>query len=100
MPTEDLKSRTPGPLDDASRRFVERVRDRGQPDAGGDTPDAIADNTGVGEELPGDALLPLDDRGSDDGLDQASRDVDGGDPQAPDANNPNDLGEDEPDGTL
>lgn len=88
MPAEDLKSKTPGPLDEASRAFVDRVASRGTRDESSDNPDPDPEID--------DTHLPLDD-GSDPhrSVDQASRDVRGRSSRQPDSDNLNDVGEDE-----
>ncbi|HWU49317.1 MAG TPA: hypothetical protein VN042_05540 [Asticcacaulis sp.] len=65
MTQNDLKSHTPGPLNDAA-------------------PDPEIDDTG----------LPLANR-SDGSVTQAAEDIDGLDDNQPDSNNANDVGEDE-----
>ena len=86
MPAEDLKSRTPGPLDPASQAFVERVRQRQQHE----------DLTGTDTEID-DTSLPLDDRGSDlaGTREQAGKDLEQDATDRPDSDNPDDAGEDE-----
>ena len=70
MASEDLKSRTPGPIDADSRAFVERIRSRRDHE---DTDDTETDN-----EVD-DTALPLDDRGSDlaGTVSQAGKDITG-----------------------
>lgn len=86
MPTEDLKSTVPGPLDEASRAFVDRVGSRGLRDQSTEEGDP-------GSEID-DTSLPLDDR---DGaaVDSAADDVDGQRDDQPESNNSNNEGEDE-----
>lgn len=86
MPVEDLKSRTPGPLDEASRQFVDRVASRGQRDLSTEEGDP-------GSEID-DTALPLDD--SDDvPVNSAVSDIEGDRDDQPGGNNSNDEGEDE-----
>ncbi len=91
MPTEDLKSRTPGPLAPPSQAFVERVRQRREHD----------DATETGSEI-GDTSLPLDDRGSDlaGTREQAGKDIEQDATDRPDSDNPDDAGEDESTASL
>lgn len=85
MPTEDLKSRTPGPLDDDSRAFVDRIASRGQRDISPEEGDP-------GSEID-ETALPLD--GSAEAADLAVTDIQGDDDDQPDSDNSNDEGEDE-----
>jgi hypothetical protein len=86
MPAEDLKSRVPGPLDAASRAFVDRVGSRGRRDQSTDEGDP-------GSEID-DTALPLD-NGDPLGTVEASvNDTQGREGDQPDRDNPNDLGED------
>lgn len=86
---EDLKSKTPGPLDDASRAFADRVGSRGKRDENLDAPDP-------GNEID-DTELPLDDAGNDPlrSVDQSADDIEGNRPGQPGSDNDNDVGEDE-----
>jgi hypothetical protein len=94
MSADDLKSRTPGPLDDASRTFADRVASRGE-GMGGTSSDLNrpSDTADPDPEID-DTSLPLDNR-SDGTVTQAVEDVDDGDESQPQANNPDDAGEDE-----
>ena len=86
MPAEDLKSRTPGPLDAASRQFADRVASRGQRDQSTEEGDP-------GAEID-DTSLPLDDN-DDVPANAAADDIDGDRDDQPGSNNANDEGEDE-----
>jgi hypothetical protein len=86
MPAEDLKSRVPGPLDDASRAFVDRVGSRGQRDLSTEEGDP-------GSEID-ETSLPLEDS-VDTPADDAVNDVEGERDDQPSSNNSNDEGEDE-----
>ncbi len=86
MPAEDLKSRTPGPLDEASRQFVDRIASRDQRDQSPEDGDP-------GSEID-DTRLPLDDN-DDVPANAAADDIDGGRDDQPGSNNSNDEGEDE-----
>lgn len=92
--SEDLKSRTPGPLDDASRAFVDRVASRGE-GIGGTSSDLnrAADTPDPDPEID-DTSLPLDNR-SDGTVSQSTDDIDDDRDDQPDSNNPDDAGEDE-----
>ena len=94
MAADDLKSRMPGPLDEASRTFADRVSSRGE-GIGGTSSDLNrpSDTADPDPEID-DASLPLDNR-SDGSVTQAVEDVDDGDESQPEANNPDDTGEDE-----
>ena len=94
MPAEDLKSRTPGPLDPASRAFVDRVSSRKE-GIGGTASDLNrpSDTVDPDPEID-DASLPLDNR-SDGTVNQAVEDVDNDAEDQPGSNNPDDAGEDE-----
>ncbi|MGN6422295.1 MAG: hypothetical protein ACTHLA_03190 [Asticcacaulis sp.] len=92
MTQNDLKSRTPGALNAAAHEFVKRVADRDE---------AIGNessNYSRGDEAPdpdiNDTGLPLDNRG-DGSVDRAAEDIDEGDDNQPESNNPDDIGEDE-----
>jgi hypothetical protein len=87
MPAEDLNSKTPGPLDEASRAFVQRVANRGDRDESPENPDPDPE---INE-----TVLPLDDDDPQDSVDQADRDTEGGSTGRPDSGNLNDYGEDE-----
>lgn len=86
MSVEDLKSRTPGPLDDASRVFVDRVGSRSQRDQSTEAGDP-------GSEID-DTRLPLEDNDNAP-VNSAVSDIDGDRDDQPDSNNSNDEGEDE-----
>ena len=92
--SDDLKSRAPGALDEASRAFADRVSSRGE-GIGGTSSDL---NRPSGAADPDseidDAALPLDNRG-DDSVEQSVTDVDDGDEDQPEGNSPDDAGEDE-----
>ncbi len=92
MPAEDLKSRTPGPLDEASRAFVDRVAGRGE-GIGGTSSDVNrpADAADSDPEID-DTGLPLDQR-SDGSVEDAATDLEGGRDGQPDSDNPDDAGE-------
>lgn len=94
MSADDLKTRTPGPLDPASRAFVDRVSSRRE-GIGGTSSDLNrpSDTADPDPEID-DASLPLDNR-SDGTVSQANRDIDNDDDGQPDGNNPDDAGEDE-----
>lgn len=94
MSADDLKSRTSGPLDAASHDFVDRVSQRKE-GIGGTASDLNrpSDTADPDAEID-DTSLPLDNR-SDGTVSQAGQDVDNGDEDRPDANNPDDAGEDE-----
>ncbi len=94
MSADDLKTRTPGPLDPASRAFVDRVASRRE-GIGGTSSDLNrpSDTADPDPEID-DASLPLDSR-SDGTVSQSNRDLDNGDGEQPDGNNPDDAGEDE-----
>ena len=92
MTQNDLKSRTPGPLNDAARNFVKRVADRDEAigsessvyNRGDDATDPEMNDTG----------LPLDNR-RDGSVARAAEDIDEGDDNQPESNNADDIGEDE-----
>lgn len=88
MPAEDLKSRVPGPLNEASRQFVDRVASRGQRDLS-------PEEGNPGNEID-DTNLPLDDGGSDplDTVESSVNDTQGREGDQPNRDNANDLGED------
>ncbi len=94
MSADDLKSRTPGSLDPASRAFVDRVSSRGE-GIGGTSSDLNrpSDTADPDAEID-DTSLPLDNR-SDGSVTQSGEDVDNGADDQPDGNNPDDTGEDE-----
>jgi len=94
MSADDLKSRTPGALDPASRAFADRVSSRKE-GIGGTSSDLNrpSDTADPDPEID-DSTLPLDNR-SDGTVTQAAEDVDDGDDGRPEANNPDDTGEDE-----
>jgi hypothetical protein len=83
---EDLKSTVPGPLDDASRAFVDRVGSRSQRDQSTEEGDP-------GNEID-DTTLPLED-GDDLPVNSAVSDIEGERDDQPASNNSNDEGEDE-----
>lgn len=90
----DLKSRTPGMLDEASRAFVERVARR-RNGIGATASDLNRPaNTADPDPEINDTSLPLD-SGDDGAISEATRDIDNGRENSPDGNNPNDAGEDE-----
>ncbi len=97
--SEDLKSRTPGPLDDASRAFVDRVARRGE-GIGGTSSDLNrpSDTADPDAEID-DTSLPLDNR-SDGTVSQSADDIEDGADDQPDSDNPDDAGEDETPGHL
>ena len=88
MPAEDLKSRTPSALDEASRQFVDRVGSRGRRDQSTEEGDP-------GSEID-DTDLPLDDAGNDplDTVESSVNDTQGREGDQPNRDNANDLGED------
>ncbi len=94
MPTEDLKSRTPGALDDASRAFVDRVANRGEGIGGTSSDLNRPDDTADPDPEIDDTGLPLDQR-SDGSVEDAATDLDDDRDSQPDSENPNDAGENE-----
>ena len=94
--SDDLKTSTPGPLDPASRAFVDRVAARKEGIGGTSSdlnrPSDIADPD---PEID-DTSLPLDNR-SDGTVTRSVEDIDDGDDDQPESNNPDDAGEDESD---
>ena len=94
MSADDLKSRTPGPLDPASRAFVDRVSSRRE-GIGGTSSDLNrpSDTVDPDPEID-DTSLPLDNR-SDGTVTQSIDDGDNGADDRPESNNPDDDGEDE-----
>ena len=96
MSADDLKSRTPGPLDADARAFVDRVASRKE-GIGGTSSDLNrpSDTADPDAEID-DTSLPLDNR-SDGTVSQSVHDVENGDADQPDGENPDDAGEDESD---
>lgn len=94
MTDNDLKSRTPGPINEASRPFVDRIarRDEG---IGGTSSDLNRPMTTADPDPEiDDTSLPLDNR-SDGSVAQSEEDIDDDRADQPESNNPDDAAEDE-----
>ncbi len=94
MSADDLKSRTPGPLDADARAFADRVSSRKEGIGGTSSDLNRPSGTADPDAEIDDTFLPLDNR-SDGTVSQSVRDVENGDADQPDGDNPDDAGEDE-----